>query len=133
MGLPVAAGAVAIGGAVLACTVVPNTVVALGVAGSVGAVCFLVEVVFRIVAAAVVTGGVGGADAVVLLGAVGGGGRVAFRDVFLVGSGVFTITKGFFRLAGALVVVVVFLVVGAAVVVGFLSITNSVKWHQMSE
>lgn len=141
MGLPVAAGVVGIRGAVLACTVVPNTVVGLGVAGSVVAVvtvCFLVEVAFLFVAATVVGGGggvgVGGADTVVLLIAVVGGGRVAFREVFLVGSGAFTITKGFFRLAGALVVVVVLLVVvvvGTAVVVGFLLITSSVKWHQM--
>lgn len=98
------------------------------------AVCFLAGVAFLSVAATVVggVGGVGGADTVVLLIAVVGGGRVGFRDVFLVGSGAFTTTNGFFRLAGALVVVVVFLVVvGTAVVVGFLLITNSVKLNQM--
>lgn len=122
MGLPVAAGVVAIWGAVVA-----NTAVCLGVAGSV-AVCFLVGAAFL---SAVAT--VGGADTVVLLTAVVGGGRVAFRNVFLVGSGAFTITNGFFRLAGALVVVVVvfLVVVGTAVVVGFLLITNSVKRNQM--
>lgn len=96
------------------------------------AVCFLVEVVFLFVAATVAGGAGGGADTVVVLTAAVGGGRVAFREVFLVGGGTFTITKGFFRLAGALVVVVVFLVVvGTAVVVGFLFITNSVKWNQL--
>lgn len=135
-----AASVVTIRGVVLACAVVRNTV-GLGVAGSVVtvvAVCFLVGVVFLIVADIVVGGGgvgVGGADTVVLLIAVVGGGRVGFREVFLVGNGAFTITKGFFLFAGALVVVVVvvFLVVGTAVVVGFLLITNSVKWHQMSK
>lgn len=61
---------------------------------------------------------------VIFLVAVVGGGSVVFLFAFLVGIGGLTIMCGF--LLGNLVVAVGFLVViGTAVVVGFLSITNS--------